>query len=283
VQDVLTAPGFPVVGNTYNLVEYVTAGGMSMATYLATNVQNFPDPNNPADGIVLAVRATLSEPVADGGVVISSYGGIAVELGEHRSASGSGTTPTVAAPGAVAVNAGGLAYGVSFSNKLVGMEAPFGFSNVANVSDTVFKGDAAYKLLPSGGTAAPQWTWHFSSPGSWVASAVALRPAATHLKFTVQPSTTLPFQTIQPAAKVTVVDDLGNPVPTFNGQVTIAIANNGGLVSPGTLSGTRTVTLVSGVATFSDLSIDMPGNGYTLRATTAGLLAGVSAAFSIGL
>jgi hypothetical protein len=283
VTDVLTAPGFPVVGNTYNLVEYVTSGGISMATYLATNVQNFPDPNNPADGVVLAVRALLSEPVADGGAVLSAYGGIAVELGQHRSASGSGSTPTVAAPGAIAVNAGGLAYGVSFSDGVVGMSPPTGLTNIINTSDNFFKGDAAYAVLPSAGSVDPQWTWFFSTPKTWLASAVALRPAATRLAFTVQPATTLPGQPIQPAVKVTALDDLGNPVPTFTGEVTIAIANNGGLLVPGTLSGTKTVTLVNGVATFADLSIDQLGNGYTLRATTGGLTAAVSAAFNIGL
>src|SRR6266568_4034562 len=32
------------VGNAYTLVDYNTAGGYSMATYVATNIQNFPDP-----------------------------------------------------------------------------------------------------------------------------------------------------------------------------------------------------------------------------------------------
>src|SRR6267378_6233851 len=46
VTDVLTQPGYPRVGNKYTLVEYVTAGGISMATYVATNVQGFPDGYN---------------------------------------------------------------------------------------------------------------------------------------------------------------------------------------------------------------------------------------------
>src|SRR5436190_18017724 len=43
VTDVLTTAPYTPVGNKYSLVEYVTAGGISMATYVATNVQNFPD------------------------------------------------------------------------------------------------------------------------------------------------------------------------------------------------------------------------------------------------
>src|SRR6267154_1699914 len=84
-----------VVGNTYTLVEYVTADGISMATYVATNVQNFPDPNT-NDSRKLAVRADLSEPVAEGGILISAWTGVdavsAQAVGEHRSASGAGST-----------------------------------------------------------------------------------------------------------------------------------------------------------------------------------------------
>ena len=57
---------------------------------------------------------------------------------------------------------------------------------------------------------------------------------------------------------------------------------SGGVLLPGTLSGTTTVPVVNGIATFSDLSIDQPGNGYTLRVTATGLLGAESAAFNIG-
>jgi hypothetical protein len=88
--------------------------------------------------------------------------------------------------------------------------------------------------------------------------------------------------TITPPVRVAAEDDLGNVVTTFTGSVTIAIGKNGGLVLPGTLSGTKTVALVNGVATFSDLSIDQAGNGYTLTVTTSGLRAGESTPFNIG-
>jgi hypothetical protein len=282
VTDVETSSGFPVVGNTYNLVEYVTSGGISMATYLATNVQGFPDPNDPSTGVVLAVRATLSQSVTDGGVVISAYSGLAVTLGAHHSASGSGNSTTTADPGAIPVTGGGLAYGISFTNGLVGVTPPAGFTNITNTSDASFKGDAEYAVQASAGSVDPQWTWFFNSPSTWLGSVVALTPAATHLAFTVQPSTTLPYLTITPAVQVTALDGLGNPVPSFNGSVTIAIGNNGGLVTPGTLSGTLTVAFVNGVATFSDLSINQLGNGYTLAVTSSGLTGAVSAPFDIG-
>src|SRR5229473_6678789 len=72
VTDVLTTTPYSPVGNKYTLVGYVTAGGVSMATYVATNAQNFPDAySDPAGTYILAVRANLSDSVADGGEMVS--------------------------------------------------------------------------------------------------------------------------------------------------------------------------------------------------------------------
>src|SRR5207249_8764663 len=51
--------------------------------------------------------------------------------------------------------------------------------------------------------------------------------------------------------------------------------------SGGTLAGTATVAAVSGVATFSGLSIDKAGTGYTLVASSSGLTDPTSTAFNI--
>jgi hypothetical protein len=283
VTDHITNVDHTPVGNKYTLVRYITGGGVSMATYVATNVQNFPggstDPNQ-----ILAVRANLKQAVTDGGVVISAYRGLRVTVGPASSAQGSGTSLTPAAPGAISVRTGGVAYGVTMSGTLVGVDRPGApFLPIAGMSDDFMNTDAVYAPLATAGTANPQWLWGFSpeKPGTWLATAVALNPAATHLVFTVQPSTTLPFTTIRPAVQVAAADDLGNTVTTFTGSVTIAIGRNGGLLLPGMLSGTKTVTLVNGVATFADLSIDQLGNGYTLRATASGLTGAESASFNI--
>src|SRR2546426_3778552 len=45
------------VGNTYTPVEFVSAGGISMATYVATNVQNFPQGTFPSGGKILVGQA----------------------------------------------------------------------------------------------------------------------------------------------------------------------------------------------------------------------------------
>ena len=274
------------VGNTYTLVESVSAGGISMATYVATNVQNFPDPN-PDQTTALCVHAIFAQPVTDGGVLLSAWSGVssvtAQALGEHRSASGSGsTTPTVADPGALTMGAGALALGVTMSNALVGAEAPPEFTTLTVQSDQYFIDETNYLVAGSARSVDPQWGWDFTQPSTWLASAFVLNPATNHLAFSVQPQRTLPFMTITPPVQVTVVDELGNPVTSFTGAVTIAIGHNGGMLLPGTLSGTKTVTAVNGVATFSDLSIDQPGNGYTLIVSGPGVTSSESAPFNIG-
>src|SRR5437773_785664 len=93
---------------------------------------------------------------------------------------------------------------------------------------------------------------------------------ATQLVFTVPPSNTPARATIQPPVQVTAYDAFGNRATNFTGSVLVAIGRNGGLLVPGTLSGNGAVPAVSGVATFSNLSIDVVGNGYTLTAAFAG-------------
>jgi hypothetical protein len=102
-------------------------------------------------------------------------------------------------------------------------------------------------------------------------------PLAAKLVFTVQP----PSSSVSGsafAATVSVEDAGGNVVTTDNSNVTIALA--GGTVGA-TLSGTLTVQAVNGVATFSGLSVDKAGIGYTLHATDASLTPDDSIAFDI--
>ncbi|HEX8692646.1 MAG TPA: Ig-like domain-containing protein, partial [Longimicrobium sp.] len=102
--------------------------------------------------------------------------------------------------------------------------------------------------------------------------------AATKLAFTVQPSNTSAGASITPAVQVTVQDAAGNTVTGASSSITLAIGTN---PSGGTLSGTATVAAVNGVATFSDLSIDRAGTGYTLTASASGLTGATSGAFDV--
>ena len=287
VYDHLSDAAWTPVGNTYTLVEYVTDGVLSMATYVATDVQNFPEGTFPNGDQNLVVHADLASPIQDGGITISAFTGVtsvtAQALGAHQSATGSGDSyPTVADAGVLPVDAGALAYGVTMSHNGRAAEVPAGFTSISQMSSAAMWTEADYAVQGSAGSIHPQWNWYFDSPGTWTATALVLRPAATQLAFTVQPSTTLPRMAIHPAVQVTALDAAGTPATSYNGAVTIAIGNNGGLLMPGTLSGTTTVTAVNGVATFSDLSIDQMGNGYTLKVAASGFTGAESKPFNIG-
>jgi len=285
VTDVLTDAFFTPVGNKYTLVEQTSSGNVNMATYVATNVQGFADPN-PGD-IVLAVRANLHQAVTDGGIKISAWSGVnqltGFTVAAHRSASGSGSVPTVLGPGSIPIGTGALAYAVTMSNGVVGSDPPTGFTSIGGSgSDQQLREDGQYQVSTGVPSVDPHWTWNFNAPSNWNASIVALNPPL-HLAFAQQPSTTLPLTTIQPPVQVAVLDATGNRATSFTGQVTIAIGHNGGTVAPGTLSGTKTVNVLNGVATFSDLSIDQLGNGYTLVVSTPGVVTAESTPFNIGV
>src|SRR2546429_8025979 len=81
---------------------------------------------------------------------------------------------------------------------------------------------------------------------------------------------------IRPAVQVAALDPAGNLVPTFTGNVTVALGNNPG---GSTLGGTTTVAAGGGVVTFSDLTLDKTAPGYWLTAT--GLGSATSSSFNI--
>jgi len=102
--------------------------------------------------------------------------------------------------------------------------------------------------------------------------------AASKLVFTTQPTSAAIGASLGSIA-VTVEDAAGNVVTSSTASITIAIGNNAG--PGGVLSGTATVSAVSGVATFPGLNINLPGTGYTLTAAASSLTGATSSAFNI--
>ena len=102
--------------------------------------------------------------------------------------------------------------------------------------------------------------------------------AATQLVFLTQPSTTIAGVSITPGVTVEVLDVDGNLVTGAATAITLAIGTNPG---NGKLSGAVKVNAINGVATFSNLSINAAGVGYTLKATASGLTGANSYPFTI--
>ena len=94
--------------------------------------------------------------------------------------------------------------------------------------------------------------------------------------------------TLQPPASVTAgtvfgltvkaTDRSGNVDSSFNGTVTVALANNPG---GSTLGGTITAIASGGVATFSGLTLNKATSGYTLQVSSNGVTSATTSAITV--
>ncbi len=103
--------------------------------------------------------------------------------------------------------------------------------------------------------------------------------AANNLAFLQQPSNAVAGASISPAVTVQVRDIYNNlKTNDSSTSVSITIGTNPG---SGILSGAASTAVVNGIATFSGLSIDEAGAGYTLNADSGSLGGAVSNSFNI--
>ena len=103
---------------------------------------------------------------------------------------------------------------------------------------------------------------------------------ATALSFLVHPPAGVKDTALGTAVQVAVLDNFDHVMTSARNTVTLALGTNPG---GATLSGTTTVAAVSGVATFSGLTLDKVGSGYTLVASSSGLPSVTSNPFAITL
>jgi predicted outer membrane repeat protein len=219
--------------------------------------------------------------VRSGGVNIGAYQASASALIVTAPATATAGTPfdfTVQAVDSFAQTAVGYTGTVTFTSA-----DPYGATVPADYQFTL--ADGGMHTFAAGATLYTAGNWDVTATDTVTASitgsaTVAVSPAAPdHLLFLQQPTDTSAGQTIGPAVMVAVVDQFGNVLTADNNDtVTLTIGNN---PSAGTLSGTLTVTVVNGIATFSDLSIDLAGGGYTLHASATGLTNADSGPFTI--
>ena len=171
------------------------------------------------------------------------------------------TTSTAAVAMAIGTNpSGGTLSGTTSVNAVNGIAT---FSNLS-----INKTGTGYALAASstGLTGATSNAFNIT-PGT-----------ASKLAFSQQPTNTQAGSSITPAVTVQVEDANNNLVTTSTASIVVAIGTNAG---GGTLSGTLTQSAVNGVATFTNLSINKTGTGYTLAASSTGLAGTVSNGFNI--
>jgi PKD repeat protein len=176
------------LNNTYTQVgPVVTAGGVSMATFVATNIQGFVPNQDPS--VVYAVQATFSQKVTDGGLLLTAFSGVASVFTDAMGASSSATgamnpNGVQSDPGAIAIDAGQVAYGVTMTNGMVGHDpppAPYVRTAAGVMGDGVLIAEGNYTnpSFSAPGTTDPRWNWGgTSTPSNWLAQVLALKPAS---------------------------------------------------------------------------------------------------------
>jgi hypothetical protein len=102
-------------------------------------------------------------------------------------------------------------------------------------------------------------------------------PVTGQLVVTAQPPASFSAGT-QFGLTVQVDDSSGNIATSFDGSVTVALANNPGGV---TLGGTLTLSASQGVATFSGLSLTKAASGYTILVSGSTLGVATTSAFTV--
>src|SRR6267378_2599679 len=234
-----TAPGYTLTASGGGLGP-VTSAAFDVTPGTATQLAFTVQPGTTVAGQAIAPAVHVSALDATGNLVPGFIGSVTVTLGNNPGGSTLGGTTSVAAVGGVA----------SFSTLTLDKTAP-GYWLSATATGLSSATSGSFNIIAGG---------------------------ATQLVFGTQPGTTVAGRQIAPAAKVRALDGLGNLVPTFGGNVSIAFGSNPG---GGTLSGTTPVPAVGGVATFSDLIINRVGTGYTLVASANGFTPVASTTFDI--
>jgi hypothetical protein len=263
--------------------------------------------NNPGGAVLTAPPPTVP---ALGVVAISGLGLNADGNGYTIQATGPGLAPltigpiNVTSPGVgeqLAITTpppGSVAAGDPFG-MVVSVEDGFGtvdtsFNGSVTLSLNAVNGSAAAPLVGTLTVSAVSGVATFTGLGIDQAGSYTITAAASGLApatsppVTVTPASASHLAVLGPAGNVLVgapfglnvvaEDPFGNAVPTFDGTVTIALASNPG---GATLGGTLTAAANAGVAAFTGLTLNQPGTGYTVQATTAGLNPGTSLPFDV--
>ena len=117
-----------------------------------------------------------------------------------------------------------------------------------------------------------------SGLGQGVTSAMTVTPSSpTQLMITQQPPGTVKVNSAF-TMKASIEDPYGNVVTTASGTVGVAFASN---PTGATLGGTTSVTTSQGVASFTNLTINKTGSGYTLEVSSSGLSSAITSAINV--
>ena len=226
------------------------------------------------------VTATFGTAITSFGIVyLHEYSGLATVAPIDVSASAAGTSAAMSSGAVTTTNSNDLLFAAGASDSTV-TQAGSGFTKRLTGFGNLTEDRVVTTAGSYAGTAR-------QNGAEWVMQLVAFRAATssttgppTKLAFVQGPSNTAAGATITPAVTVAVEDANGNVETTDNATtVSLAIGTNAG---GGTLTGGSAVKVAKGIATFTGLSINTAGTGYTLMASsTPSYTSATSAAFNI--
>ncbi len=98
------------------------------------------------------------------------------------------------------------------------------------------------------------------------------------IRFSTQPANAIINQPLLQQPVVEVLNEIGGRALQFSGAVTVALVSNPGGAA---LTGDTMENAANGLATFTNLTLDQGGNGYTMSAAVSGLSPIVSAPFVV--
>jgi uncharacterized repeat protein (TIGR03803 family) len=290
--------GTTETGGANNLGEVfeVTASSINAAAPSIAPLVSFAGLNgdNPDGGLAIDSQGDLFGTTQMGGLHYSTNylgSGSVFEITAAGIAAGTPTITTLAdtflnnddesdPTGSIALDASGNIYGTAgivggTTDGLV-YEVPAGGGAVATVG--IFDMSGAEGSNPLGGVVLDNGAiYGAAQSGGTNNDGDVFQVAPPHLAFVQQPTDAASSSVISPAVTVQVEDSSGNVISSDDSNVTISVASG-----PGFLGGTLTVAAVDGVATFSDLSLQVAGT-YTLQATdnSDDSVAATSSAFTI--
>ncbi|HEV8409579.1 MAG TPA: Ig-like domain-containing protein, partial [Gemmatimonadaceae bacterium] len=290
----------------------------AMSPAIVVNAQDSQGNPTPAftGTVTLSLAANPTGATLGGTVSVSAVAGVATFPGVTVSATGSGFTLTAASTGLTSATSALFDIGGGSATSIVVASGggQTGIPGAALASPVVIQvNDAAgvgiagstvnFAVATGGGSVTPtsgvtnaqgrvQTNWTLGAPlgaqtitatsagllGSplTITATAAVGPVA-QLVITTQPSNAIAGVPISPAITVTAKDASNNVVTSFVGTVTLAFGANPGAA---TLSG-ATATAVAGVATFSTVSLNKIGTGYTLVASSGASTSAASSAFNV--
>ncbi len=150
-------------------------------------------------------------------------------------------------------------------------------ASLTSATATITGGIATFSGLTATGTAG-SYTLSFTDGTRSITSPFTLGAGAgTALAMVTEPAGANSGAAFGTQPVVRVLDASGNVATSYSGTVTASIGSGGG-----TLSGTAGVTVVNGVATFTNLSILGTAGARTLSFASGALTAVTSASFSLG-